>query len=121
MIKKQISLLLLAILLQALFFIYPLSGNSGFLFNLFLFCPLPLYFLGILFGYKYVIFASIPAILIIYTYGFNIAVSYSLFFALPCVYLSYYIGLSKIFRYQDYDDFLNDKSIIKNNKIFGFL
>lgn len=96
MIKKQISLLLLAILLQALFFIYPLSGNSGFLFNLFLFCPLPLYFLGILFGYRYVIFASIPAIIIIYTYGFNIAVSYSLFFALPCVYLSYYIGLNKI-------------------------
>jgi len=96
MIKKQISYLFLAILLQALFFVYPLSGNSGILFNLFLFCPLPLYFLGIMFGYRYVVFASIPAILIIYTYGFNIAVAYLLLFALPCIYLSYYIGLSKI-------------------------
>ena len=94
--KKQIPFLFIAILLQVLFFVYPLSGNSGFLFNFFLFCPLPLYFLAILFGYRYVIFASIPAILIIYTYGFNIAVAYLLLFALPCVYLSYYIGLSKI-------------------------
>ena len=96
MIKKQIPLLIIAILLQVLFFVYPLTGNSGFLFNLFLFCPLPLYFVGILLGYRYVIFASIPAILIIYTYGFNIAVSYVLLFALPSIYLSYYIGLSKI-------------------------
>ena len=96
MIKKQISLLFLAILLQALFFIYPLSGNSGVLFNLFLFCPLPLYFLGILYGVRYVIFASIPAILIIYTYGFNIAVAYALLFAAPAIYLSYFIGLNRI-------------------------
>ena len=96
MIKKQISFLFIAILLQALFFIYPLSGNSGVLFNLFLFCPLPLYFLGILYGVRYVIFASIPAILIIYTYGFNIALAYTLLFAAPAIYLSYFIGLNKI-------------------------
>ena len=96
MIKKQISFLFLAILLQALFFIYPLSGNSGVLFNLFLFCPLPLYFLGILYGVRYVIFASIPAILIVYTYGFNIAVAYALLFAAPAIYLSYFIGLNRI-------------------------
>ena len=96
MIKKQISFLFIAILLQALFFIYPLSGNSGVLFNLFLFCPLPLYFLGILYGVRYVIFAYIPAILIIYTYGFNIAVAYALLFAAPAIYLSYFIGLNRI-------------------------
>ncbi len=96
MIKKQIPLLFLAILLQALFFIYPLSGNSGVLFNLFLFCPLPLYFLAILYGFRYVIFASIPAILIVYTYGFNIAVAYALLFAAPAIYLSHFIGLNKI-------------------------
>tara|TARA_Y100000591_G_C21803371_1_gene683401 strand:- start:248 stop:1177 length:930 start_codon:yes stop_codon:yes gene_type:complete len=101
MITKQISFLFLAILLQVLFFIYPLSGNSGILFNLFLLCPLPLYFLGILFGYRYVIFASIPAILIIYSYGVNIAIAYFFLFAIPSVYLSYFIGLNKTTSTED--------------------
>tara|TARA_B100000900_G_C20566456_1_gene711333 strand:+ start:652 stop:1581 length:930 start_codon:yes stop_codon:yes gene_type:complete len=95
MIKKQIPITLLAILLQALFFIYPLSGNSGVLFNLFLLCPLPLYFIGILFGYRYAIIAAIPAIIIIYTYGLSIAIAYFLLFAAPVIYLSYLMGLNK--------------------------
>ncbi len=95
MIKKQIPITLLAILLQALFFIYPLSGNSGILFNLFLLCPLPLYFIGILFGYRYAIIAAIPAIIIIYTYGLSIAIAYFLLFAAPVIYLSYLMGLNK--------------------------
>jgi hypothetical protein len=50
---KELSYLLIAALFQGLLFLYPLSGNTGIFFVLFYFCPLPLFYIGSAWNYKY--------------------------------------------------------------------
>ena len=92
---KELSHILIATLFQGLLFLYPLSGNTGILFILFYFCPLPLFYIGSTWGYKYLCITSIITIGVISIYGLKLAIAYALIFAIPAIYISYYLNLHK--------------------------
>lgn len=92
---KELSYILIATLFQGLLFLYPLSGNTGILFILFYFCPLPLFYIGSAWGYKYLCITSMITIAVISIYGLKLAIAYALIFALPAIYFSYYLNLHK--------------------------
>ena len=92
---KQLSYLLIATLFQGLLFLYPLSGNTGIFFILFYFCPLPLFYIGSAWNYKYLSITSLVTFAVISIYGLKLAITYAIIFALPAIYFSYYLNLNK--------------------------
>lgn len=100
MIKSQYSQILIAVLLQCLFFLYPLSGNAGILFVLFYLSPLPLYLIGMIYGWKISALTAFFSSLLIYyqtfeLFGLTQVVLYSAIFAIPTIYFSHLINLNK--------------------------
>jgi hypothetical protein len=90
---KELSYLLIAALFQGLLFLYPLSGNTGIFFVLFYFCPLPLFYIGSAWNYKYLSITSLVTFAVISIYGLKLAIAYAIIFALPAIYFSYYLNL----------------------------
>lgn len=95
MIKSQYTQILIATLSQCLFFLYPLSGSTGLLFVIFYLCPLPLYVIGLMHGWKIALLIAIISSAIISFSALSLAQAYALIFALPSVYFCYLIGLNK--------------------------
>lgn len=100
MIKSQYSQILIAVLLQCLFFLYPLSGNAGILFILFYASPLPLYLIGIIYSWKISALTAVLSSLLIYyqtfkLFGLTQVVLYSAIFAIPAIYFTYLINLNR--------------------------
>ncbi len=88
--------ILIASLAQCLFFLFPMSGNTGFLWILVYLCPIPIMYIGIRYDWKHSALTAIISSLFVYYADYKLAIFNGLVFCIPSIYLCYLLMLNKL-------------------------
>ena len=88
--------ILIASLVQCLFFLFPMSGNTGFLWILVYLCPIPIMYIGIRYNWKYSALTAIISSLFVYYVDDSLAIFNALVFCIPSIYFCHLMMLNKL-------------------------